>query len=116
MRIKVLATVLVLIGLAAIVFFSIQRGPKPSPGNHPMQVASGTGDALQALAWILVLAVGGVVYFIPTIVANKRQHNNATAISVLNIFLGWSVLGWIISLVWACTADVRKAADGEQSA
>jgi hypothetical protein len=40
-------------------------------------------------------------YFLPTITANWRQHKNADAILILNLFLGWTVIGWIIALIWA---------------
>jgi len=44
-----------------------------------------------------------VLYFIPSAVGmNKR---NAKAIFVLNLFLGWTLIGWVIALVWACTGD-----------
>jgi Superinfection immunity protein len=43
------------------------------------------------------------MYFLPAVIAGARQHRNATAIAVLNIMLGWTILGWIISLVWAFT-------------
>jgi hypothetical protein len=43
-------------------------------------------------------------YFAPGIVASARHHHNAGAIWCLTLFLGWSVLGWIIALVWAFTA------------
>jgi hypothetical protein len=26
---------------------------------------------------------------------------------LVNCFLGWTVIGWICAMVWACTADVR---------
>lgn len=42
-------------------------------------------------------------YFIPAIVAGCREHRNFSAIFVLNFFLGWSGIGWVISLVWAFT-------------
>jgi len=42
-------------------------------------------------------------YFIPAIVASTRKHHNAVAIGVLNLFLGWTILGWIGALIWACT-------------
>ncbi len=51
---------------------------------------------------IVVLSVG--LYFLPSIIAFKRGHPNAGAILVLNIFLGWTVLGWIGALVWSFTA------------
>ncbi len=41
------------------------------------------------------------IYFIPTIVAKKKKHDNKTAITLLNIFLGWTLVGWVVSLVWA---------------
>ncbi len=45
------------------------------------------------------------LYFMPTIVAVGRGKANAAAIGALNFFLGWSVIGWIVSLVWALAAD-----------
>ena len=42
-------------------------------------------------------------YFLPSLVAYLRKHKNLLAIFLLNLFLGWSVLGWVISLVWSAT-------------
>lgn len=44
-------------------------------------------------------------YFIPTIVGFSSHKKNSQAIFVLNLFLGWTIIGWIISLVWATTKD-----------
>jgi hypothetical protein len=52
--------------------------------------------------FVAVLSVG--LYFLPSIIAFKRGHPNAGAILVLNIFLGWTGLGWIGALVWSFTA------------
>ncbi len=46
-----------------------------------------------------------LIYFLPSIVAISKKKSNTVAIVVLNIFLGWTLLGWVISLVWALTAD-----------
>jgi hypothetical protein len=52
-----------------------------------------------------VLLIGTLVlYFLPAIVASRRKHHNSGAIFALNLLLGWTVLGWIVALVWACTA------------
>jgi hypothetical protein len=56
----------------------------------------------------ILLVVLILAYFIPALVASRRHHHNAGAIFVLNLFLGWSVVGWVAALVWACTA-VRDA-------
>lgn len=33
------------------------------------------------------------------------KKRNAGAIFVLNLLLGWTVIGWIVALVWALTVD-----------
>ena len=47
------------------------------------------------------------VYFLPTIVCAIRRHHNTLAIFVLNIFLGWTFVGWVVAMVWSCTADTK---------
>jgi len=46
-----------------------------------------------------------IIYFIPAIVGYEKQKENAQAILLLNLFLGWTFIGWIIALVWAYTKD-----------
>ncbi len=40
-----------------------------------------------------------LLYFLPSIVGRNKQ--DFTAIFVLNLLLGWTVVGWIVALVWA---------------
>jgi hypothetical protein len=47
-----------------------------------------------------------LTYFLPTIVAINRHHRNRMAIVMLNFLLGWTLIGWVAAMVWACTADV----------
>ena len=51
----------------------------------------------------LILLLSLALYFVPTVVAMQRQHGNRLAIFMLNIFGGWTIAGWIVALVWACT-------------
>ena len=53
------------------------------------------------LAGILLLVVGFAAYFIPTIIAFKKERDNKVSILALNLLLGWSLIGWVVSLVWA---------------
>lgn len=54
-------------------------------------------------AAVLVLLV--ILYFIPTIGAAVQGKRNMGAIFVLNLFLGWTFIGWVVALVWAATRD-----------
>ena len=59
-------------------------------------MGAGFGVAM-VLVWGFLLGM----YFLPTMIAVWRKHANSGAIACLNCFLGWTVLGWIGSLVWA---------------
>lgn len=47
----------------------------------------------------------GLFYFLPTLVSLK--HRQQFAIFLLNLLLGWTVLGWIIALIWAATKPAK---------
>jgi hypothetical protein len=49
---------------------------------------------------------GSALYFLPSIIALARSKRDLLAIFLLNFFLGWSVIGWIVALVWAAKNDV----------
>jgi hypothetical protein len=47
----------------------------------------------------------GVLYFLPSILGHDKR--SFAGIFLLNLLLGWTVIGWIIALIWACSADLR---------
>jgi hypothetical protein len=50
-----------------------------------------------------MLIVATLIYFLPTIIALSRGHLSTLAIFLLNLFLGWTLIGWLIALIWSCT-------------
>jgi hypothetical protein len=53
-----------------------------------------------------ILGFGFVLYFLPAIVGFARSKRGAVSILVLNLFLGWTAIGWVIALIWALKQDV----------
>jgi Superinfection immunity protein len=53
------------------------------------------------------LAILGLLYFTPTLIALLRGHHNTAPIFVLNAVLGWTVVGWIVAFLWSLTAVWR---------
>ena len=53
---------------------------------------------------------GFLMYFLPSIVALARSKRDLLAIFLLNLFLGWSVIGWIVALVCAAKNDAPVVA------
>jgi hypothetical protein len=61
------------------------------------------GASVEAIfAWVFTLLSFG--YFLPWAIAATRRKSNSISIMLLNLFLGWTVIGWIIALVMACSA------------
>ena len=53
-----------------------------------------------------IFGFGFVLYFLPAIIALAKSKRDAAAILVLNLFLGWTCIGWVVALVWALKQDV----------
>jgi len=60
---------------------------------------------MNAFLIIIALIIIISIYFIPSIVAVSEHKRDMRAIFALNLFLGWSIIGWIIALVWALKKD-----------
>lgn len=50
---------------------------------------------------IVYSLIAAALYMLPYILAKIRKKENASAIGILNLLAGWTVLGWIGALVWA---------------
>jgi Superinfection immunity protein len=56
-----------------------------------------------------LLIILAAIYLLPTLIALARQHHNKLAIAALNTLLGWTVVGWVVSLIWSLTAIIKKS-------
>ena len=41
-------------------------------------------------------------YFMPAIIALLRGKHGAGSVALVNFFLGWTVIGWFVALIWSC--------------
>lgn len=55
---------------------------------------------------VLLIIIGALVYFAPTIVGLGK--GSVGAIFLLNLLLGWTGVGWFVALIWALVADGRQ--------
>jgi hypothetical protein len=54
------------------------------------------------------LAIAGAaltLYFLPSLIAFARRHRNGSAVFMLNLCSGWTIIGWIIALTWAVVRE-----------
>jgi len=57
---------------------------------------------------LVVLVVVIAFYFLPSIVAYGRGKVNPGGVLVINLLLGWTVIGWIVALALAASGMTKK--------
>jgi len=63
---------------------------------------SGNGANGAAIAWAVTVSLAGFVgYWTPVLVALIRHVPNKAQVFVIDLLLGWTVIGWIVALVMA---------------
>jgi hypothetical protein len=64
-------------------------------------------DSLAAGVIGLVVLAALAVYALPSLIALRRRHPDLLVIVVINVFLGGSIIGWIVALVLALRHQAR---------
>lgn len=59
-------------------------------------------------AWAVVAGV----YFLPCLIAGARNHPQGGPILIVNLFLGWTLIGWVAALAWACSRFTTSQPSG----
>jgi hypothetical protein len=49
------------------------------------------------------------IYFAPTLVAWGKPQ--VGSVFLLNLFLGWSLIGWVVALIWALPGERARPRD-----
>jgi hypothetical protein len=58
---------------------------------------------MEVILIILAVCLAGFLYFIPSWIA--WNTNNSSLVIILNILIGWTVIGWLIALIVALTSS-----------
>lgn len=52
---------------------------------------------MKLLAWIIAIVTGG--YMVPWAIAVHRSKSNTGKVLVVNLLLGWTIIGWVWALL-----------------
>lgn len=66
-----------------------------------------TADNSMLANIVLLLIVLGF-YFLPSIVSMFRNTKSGMGIFLLNLFFGWTLLGWIAAFIWSFSAKTVR--------
>ena len=67
-------------------------------------------DETQMMIIIAIIAIfiGIIIHFVPTIIAFNRKAASRWVIFLVNLFVGWTVVVWLVTLIWACEGSKEK--------
>jgi hypothetical protein len=93
---RLIGTIAAVFSALVIAFFVVSAIASPN-GTYEM-FAPVLGIAIVIMIAIAII----LLYFLPGMVAIIRKHPQTAGILLLNVFAGWSLIGWIAAFIWAC--------------
>lgn len=55
---------------------------------------------------LILIATLNAIYFLPAIIASS--HTNDYSVLLVNLFFGWTFIGWIIALIMSTSSKSKK--------
>ena len=80
---------------AALVSFSVGLA---TPAFAQSVSGLNTGRVIQEILLLVFLAG---IYVLPTVLTILRNHPEKKSVIILNLCFGWTLLGWLIAMVWS---------------
>lgn len=63
-------------------------------------------ETLILILGIILFLIGFIfvafIYFLPVYIASKKDHPNFGVILLITVLFGWTLLGWLVCMIWAC--------------
>jgi hypothetical protein len=63
---------------------------------------------MELVVLLALAAVAVALYFRPCLIAGWRDHPQSGPILVVNFFLGWTGIGWVVALAWSLSSISRR--------
>lgn len=57
---------------------------------------------------IIVLLAAVALYFLPSLIAERRMRHDLLTIALFNAVIGWTVIGWVMALYWSLQPNPPK--------
>lgn len=78
--------------------------------NAKLDHSGTTGGSSSGLGFLVLLVGAILLYFVPAIISGARRCEAHNGILVVNLFLGWTFIGWVVALAWAASGKQRITA------
>ena len=69
---------------------------------------------MRELIGLLAILIIIAIYFLPTFVAFQRRYRNRISVFIIDLFLGWTLVGWVVALALSFINDIDEIKENEQ--
>ena len=101
-------------GLLKIFTVFVVLGVAAQPYPAFAQADPGSIWGWNGFVFIIVLIVFWFIYFVPYFLARNRNTINKGIIFWVNLFFGWTILGWCFALLLASTSQTMASREIEK--
>lgn len=63
---------------------------------------------------LIILSLILLVYFLPSLLAQDNKHKQLGSLFVINIFLGWMLIPWVLCLAWAVSQNNNENLENKE--
>ena len=70
-------------------------------------LAANDGDNGTILIGLIIVVIAIAIYFLPATIGGNRGINASGALFFVNLFFGWTLIGWLFCLIWAVTGATK---------
>ena len=67
---------------------------------------------MELIPGLLLILLLLLIYILPISLAYKNKIRNRHSLYVVNIFLGWTLIGWVVCLAWSVSSSREDAPSG----
>jgi hypothetical protein len=60
---------------------------------------------IKSILYCMFVIAAVALYFLPSILADRRGRRNILLLALVNALFGWTVVGWLAALYWAAYPD-----------
>jgi hypothetical protein len=57
--------------------------------------------------WMIMFIIVLFIYLLPTNIAMSRKSTSTWPIFIVNLFLWWTVIFWLVELIWASSSQTK---------
>jgi T4 superinfection immunity protein len=75
--------------------------------GYPRRDISGGGAMFNDAIAIIILMLLATIYMLPTLIALFRDMPQRDTIAVLNLVFGWTLVGWIVTMILATNVVIE---------